>query len=218
MKTLLISTLIVSAAVHAGAEIKMSAACEQQVADVVFDRLGRYDETFSVTGYKVIYQSRFSNLAVVRTSDEVEPREVLVSFVESKDKCTAKYKETLADGLISNIDEEIIDISHTPKTIPGKIFELNGTIVSVTTGEIDPFVIGDVCLIEVKDQNDQITGLITDQWSCDDAAESIKAGKSVTLQIHKQDRIRKKSELEVLRRMFPASRFYKIPFDQIKAN
>lgn len=221
MKSAILMTSLLVTAVAGAKELskKLPAICEQQIVDVVFDKLGRYDETFSVAGYSVIYTNHFNGLAVVRTSDEVEPRDVLVSVrhvqKETGDTCTVKYMQTIADGSTADLDDVLVDLGQSPRTIAAKHFELNATIVSVVTGEIHPYVIGDACLIEVKDEDGQVTGLVTDQYECDEASDKIKAGAKLTAQIHKSDRIKKKAELAELKSMFKASRYYNVPFSQI---
>ena len=195
---------------------KLSAACEKQIVDVVYDKLGRYDETFSVYGYKVIYSAFLSELAVVRTSDEVEPRDVLVSVVDNDSKCVVKYKDVLADGSVSDMGEDMVELTTQPEPIPSKHFEIAGTISAVLSGEIDPFIIGDVCLIEVKMENAPNIVFNTTQWECDNNTANIKSGQKITALVHKKDRIKNKKELAVLKEVFAAPRYYMIPFNEIK--
>lgn len=218
-----ISTLLLSVAAQAQSPlakkdaVQLTAACEQQVVDVVFDKLGRFDETFGVIGYKIIYRNFDEGLVVVRTSDEVEPRDVLASYDYSSksNTCAVKYKETLADGSTADLDDELIAFSQEPKIIPAKHFVLDATVISVVTGEIDPFLVGDACVMEVQGADGQVTGIITDQYDCDENADKIKVGAKITLQIHKSDQIRKKAEVAQLREMFKASRFFNVPFEKI---
>lgn len=203
--------------VSAQAGTKLSANCEKQIVDVVYDKLGRYDETFSVVGYKVIYDSSFTQLAVVRTSDEVEPRDVLVSVFTGNDKkCVVTYKDVLADGITADLDNELVELSQQPQLIPSKHFEITGTITNVLTGEIDPFVIGDACLIEVKMENAPNIVFNTSQWECDNNTATIKAGQKVNVTVHKKDRIKNKKELAVLKEIFQAPRYYLVPFNEIE--
>jgi hypothetical protein len=116
MKTkIFLASMFVATAVMAQSKSeKVTSLCEQQIVNVVTDKFGRNDDTFSVVGYKVIYKNLFSKLAVVRTSDEVEPRDVLVEITENenyKKSCEVKYKEVLADGSVSDIDEELVELT-----------------------------------------------------------------------------------------------------------
>lgn len=214
LSKIILGVFLFSVSAQAGS--KLSAACEKQIVDVVYDKLGRYDETFSVFGYKVIYDSGFTQLAVVRTSDEVEPRDVLVSVSGNNSKCVVKYKDVLADGITADLDKELVELTQQPEQIPSKHFEITGTITNVLTGEIDPFVIGDACLIEVKMENAPNIVFNTSQWDCDDNSAPIKTGQKVTVTVHKKDRIKNKKELAVLKEVFQAPRYYLVPFNEIK--
>ncbi len=116
MKTkIFLASMFVATAVMAESKSeKVTSLCEQQIVKVIYNKFGRNDDTFSVVGYKVIYKNLFSKLAVVRTSDEVEPRDVLVEITENKNSCEVKFKEVLADGSVSDIDEELVELTQQP--------------------------------------------------------------------------------------------------------
>ncbi|MCC2678251.1 MAG: hypothetical protein K0R29_827 [Pseudobdellovibrio sp.] len=208
------SALLLSTAASAQSQAtKLTSACEQSVVNVVYDQFGRYDETFSVVGYKVIYTGFFDQLAVVRTSDEVEPRDVLVRVQSDKNTCAVEFKETLADGSVADI-EDLIELSQSPQKIASKYNQISGTVDSITSGEIDPSVIGEACVIVLNTSAGKKVGLITSQYDCDDA-DSVKQGSTVTASVHKDDRIKDKKELDVLKG-FGASAFFNVPFSEIK--
>jgi hypothetical protein len=197
---------------------RISSQCEQNIVNVVFDRLGRFDETFSVVGYSVIYENSGSGLAVVRTSDEVEPRDVLVSFARnnSQNECTVVFKEVLADGLTADLDNQLIELPMKPQMINSKYLTLEGTLTEVVTGEIDPFLIGDACLLQLKNTKGELIGLVTDLDLCDENMEKLKVGVALKASIHKKNQIKDKATLAELRSMFPAKKFYNVTFDSIK--
>ncbi len=199
---------------------RLSLQCEQDIVDVVYDKYGRHDETFSVYGYTIIYKSHYLDLAVVRTSDEVEPRDVLVSVEEAQqksDRCKVKIKEVLADGMVAELDDVLIELKQTPSKLPGRYIELTGTIHSVLSGEIHPFVLGDACVIEVKDALGELTALVTDMYSCDENQESLKEGKSIKVLVHKKDLMDYEEEnLSEVSDLFESRKFYQVPFANIK--
>ncbi len=106
-----LSLLTIATTAMAAPKLRVSAECEKIVTRAVTEAYGKDDETFSVIGYKIIYTGIFADLIVVRTSDEVEPRDVLVSVNSYKKKgekgCKIKIKEVLADGSVSDIDDEL---------------------------------------------------------------------------------------------------------------
>lgn len=214
MKTFLFSITFGLLSV-ASASQKLSVACEQNITNAVYDQFGRYDETFSVVGYKVIYENWSSGLVVVRTSDEVEPRDVLVSYDQAQSVCNAKYKEVLADGATSEM-EDMIELSQAPQKVASNYSEVSGKVLSLTVGELDPSVIGDACLVQVQTEK-EIVGLLTSQYDCEDNASKLKEGSLVTASLHKRDRIQDKAMLNVLKSLTKSSKFFNIPYSEIKA-
>lgn len=79
--------------------------CEAQIAEKVTEKIGNGDETFSVVTIKMIYGGVFKGasfpvVALVKTSDEVDPRDVLVkTSAPQNGVCTVELIEELADGL-----------------------------------------------------------------------------------------------------------------------
>lgn len=90
-------------------ELTLSESCRQTVEQAVFNKLGKDDETFSVTSSILLYGgskggAHFSPVVLVKTSDEVEPRDVLVVTDWTRNErtqevgCKVRYIRTVADG------------------------------------------------------------------------------------------------------------------------
>lgn len=92
-------------------ELSLPSACEARIIDSVTNKYGQGDETFSVVKVKLLYGGVFKGfglpvVALVRTSDEVEPRDVLVTTGTPKDgKCRIERIQTLADGMVISDSE-----------------------------------------------------------------------------------------------------------------
>ncbi len=91
-------------------ELQLSEQCRKKIESAVYQKIGKGDDTFSVVGMKLLYGGskgglHFSPVVLVRTSDEVEPRDVIVitDWVSSKfaDQvgCKVTHVVTVADGL-----------------------------------------------------------------------------------------------------------------------
>jgi hypothetical protein len=80
--------------------------CKGAIELAVTDQVGGDDETFSVTAVKLVYGGVYKGLsypvvAIVRTSDEVDPRDVLVKTSSpANGTCIVESVEILADGLL----------------------------------------------------------------------------------------------------------------------
>lgn len=96
-------------------ELTLSDTCRDTVEMAVFDKLGKDDETFSIISSHLLYGgskggAHFSPVVLVKTSDEVEPRDVIVltewTRNETTDEigCKVKYMRTQADGLTVDIE------------------------------------------------------------------------------------------------------------------
>lgn len=100
-------------------DLTLSEKCREVIVDAVFTKYGVDDETFSVVGTKLLYGGsigglHYSPVVMVRTSDEVEPRDVLVvtSWVGSefaeKFGCKVISITTVTDGLVLGDDEDFV--------------------------------------------------------------------------------------------------------------
>ncbi len=111
MSLLVLVTIFASSAFSAEQkDLSLNAKCEKKVIEAVYNKLGKDDETFSVVSLKLLYGGskgglNFSPVVLVKTSDEVEPRDVLVvtNWVGSeyvrKQGCKVVSIQTLADGM-----------------------------------------------------------------------------------------------------------------------
>lgn len=106
-----LSLLTVATTATATPKLRITPECEKTMSRAVTEAYGKDDETFSVIGYKIIYTGMFADLVIVRTSDEVEPRDILVSVNSYKKKgekgCKVEIKEVVADGSVADIDDEL---------------------------------------------------------------------------------------------------------------
>ncbi len=89
-------------------EFQLPSDCRAQIEEQVIEQIGKGDETFSVEAIKVIYGgvykgASFPVVALVKTSDEVDPRDVLVkTSAPQNGLCTVEIVEPLADGSTIN--------------------------------------------------------------------------------------------------------------------
>ncbi len=107
MKLTLI-TLFTLFSICAGAieqkDFSIPSDCKSAIEAAVIDQIGNGDETFSVVAIKLVYGGVYKGLsypvvAIVRTSDEVDPRDVLVkTSIPQNGTCVAEFVEILADA------------------------------------------------------------------------------------------------------------------------
>lgn len=107
-----LSLLTIATTATAAPKLRITPECEKTVTRLVTEAYGKDDETFGVIGYKIIYVGFLADLVIVRTTDEVEPRDILVSVNSYKKKgekevCKVEIKEVVADGSVSEIDDEL---------------------------------------------------------------------------------------------------------------
>lgn len=80
--------------------------CKGAIELAVLDQVGGGNETFTVEVVKLVYGGVYKNLsypvvAIVRTSDEVDPRDVLVKTSSpANGTCVVEFVDVLADGLL----------------------------------------------------------------------------------------------------------------------
>lgn len=98
-----------SASAHEQSQLTLSERCEARVIAAVEEQIGQGDETFSVESIKLLYGgsiggSHYSPVVLVKTSDETEPRDILVTAKVEGDRhasrtgCRIVSVHTLADG------------------------------------------------------------------------------------------------------------------------
>jgi len=92
------------------ADLTLSEPCRKTVEDAVFNKLGKDDGTFSIVSSHLLYGgskggAHFSPVVLVKTSDEVEPRDVIVVTDWTRGQsteeigCKVRYIRTLSDGM-----------------------------------------------------------------------------------------------------------------------
>jgi hypothetical protein len=80
--------------------------CKKAIELAVADQVGGGNETFTVEAVKLIYGgvykgSSYPVVAIVRTSDEVDPRDVLVKTSSpANGTCVVEFVDILADGVL----------------------------------------------------------------------------------------------------------------------
>jgi hypothetical protein len=90
--------------------------CEAKIRKAVEERFGKGDETFSISSVRLIYGGskgglHISPVVIVQTSDEVEPRDILVlaNWVSSdfvrREGCKIDTMKVVADGTVIDFEE-----------------------------------------------------------------------------------------------------------------
>lgn len=106
--TLIGMSLSLSAMAYDQSQFQLPSDCKAKIEQEVIERVGKGDETFSVEQVKVVYGgvlggASFPVVALVKTSDEVDPRDVLVkTSAPSNGMCVVEIVEELADGSTIN--------------------------------------------------------------------------------------------------------------------
>lgn len=94
-------------------QLSLTDSCLKTIVDAVTSEYGAEDETFSITGTKLLYGGKYRGLefnpvVLVQSSDENEPRDFLVRAewsLKQDGTCTVTSTETLADGLTVEVDD-----------------------------------------------------------------------------------------------------------------
>lgn len=97
------------------------------------------------------------------------------------------------------------------------IEDVVGQITEVVTGEIDPFVVGDACIVTVKKDNGDLIGLVTDFDACNDfGLEGAYIGRRLAIPASALSLIRDNDRLSVLREFDGKSFFLDVEFGAIE--
>ncbi len=216
-KITLFFALILTGVSTFASKAKLSNKCEQAMVDVIMDKFARYNDTFSTTGYKVIYSGLYNyGLAVVQTSDENEPRDMLVSYNDNHTSCSVEYKETLADGMVADFGNSLIQLELAPRRIANNYSQISGKIEKMIVGEFDPFKVGEACSIVVRTANETVS-LLTGFYECEENEKNLKVGSEISAQLHKDDLIQDESILNILISTSKGDRYFNIPYSEISA-
>lgn len=110
----LIGILMTASQAQAELELRLTDQCHATVEAAIFEKYGKDDETFSIVDMTVIYGGveknlQWSSAIIVTTSDEVDPRHVLVvtapkDSMYSSEDCDIEYVRTMADGLLPDLE------------------------------------------------------------------------------------------------------------------
>jgi hypothetical protein len=92
---------------------------------------------------------------------------------------------------------------------------LSGSILDVQIGEADPFVWGDVCIIELKAATQNI-GLVTDVDECLQNEEDLIKGRQLDVVVLKKDQVLQKDKISLLLLLSNASAFYSVDFGAVE--
>ncbi len=118
----IIMTLVIAASSQALAidqkELTLNKKCLDKIAAAVNAKYGAGDETFSIFATKLLYGGSKGGLHInpvvlVQTSDEVEPRDIVVitsvdgSIDVKKHGCKVVSMNVMADGMTVDIDDAV---------------------------------------------------------------------------------------------------------------
>lgn len=95
-------------------------------------------------------------------------------------------------------------------------FSIQGVIADVITAEMDPFVVGDACVVTIKTKEGHQIGLLSDFEACTDATEDLFVGREITVALTDKERLRSSSKLQVLRDLLAVKAFYEVDFGTIE--
>jgi len=95
-------------------------------------------------------------------------------------------------------------------------FSVQGVISDVMTGEMDPFVVGDACVIKVKTKEGHEIGLLSGFDACTDATDDLVVGREITVSLTDKERVRSSAKLQILREFSTAKAFYQVDFGTIE--
>lgn len=118
MKSVVLSlALIISSQAFAidQRDLTLSEKCLNKITDTILKKYGANDETFSIVSTKLLYGGskgglQISPVVLVKTSDEVEPRDMVVVTSVSrgpKESCTIKSINVQADGLTVDMPDMV---------------------------------------------------------------------------------------------------------------
>ena len=113
--SLLALTFSASAFAAEQSDLRLLPKCATAVKSAVYKKYLEGDDTASITGMKLLYGgskggTHYSPVVLVRTSDEVEPRDILVVASVSGDAeatklgCVVRVIRTLEDGMLPEVD------------------------------------------------------------------------------------------------------------------
>lgn len=91
----------------------------------------------------------------------------------------------------------------------------SGQIAQVVTGEFDPYIVGDACVVLLKTDAKTI-GLLTDFDACEDYAEELSVGRGLTVVVEAQEKVTKTETLEILKGVVVADEYFKVDFGTIE--
>jgi len=91
-----------------------------------------------------------------------------------------------------------------------------GHISDVLIGEIDPFYIGDACLIEVETEDKKIVGLLTNYEECIANEDELFRGRRLAIVFEDNQKISDLSQVQILNSISSAAEFYQVDFGSIE--
>jgi hypothetical protein len=91
----------------------------------------------------------------------------------------------------------------------------NGTIQSVLIGEVDPHIVGDICLIDLATDEGAVIGLVTDHDSCVDNQDELLYGRGLTVSVLPENKITDSAKYDLLKWKSHAKAFYDVEFGAI---
>lgn len=107
-------------------------------------------------------------------------------------------------------------ISHASLAQQNYYISVSGTISSLQVGEFDPFVLGDICLLEVKVSSGAYVGLVTDSESCEENRDELILNRGLVAVVYQDDLIIDEDQVSLLNSLSSAKLFYRVEFGGIE--
>ena len=96
------------------------------------------------------------------------------------------------------------------------LITVSGRIKDFTVGEIDPYIIGDACLIEISINSRETVALLTDYQSCVDYPDDISRLRYIDVVVESKNRITNQKMLSILKLHSKAKWFYEVEYGAIE--
>jgi hypothetical protein len=97
-----------------------------------------------------------------------------------------------------------------------EVSSVHGNIIDYVAGEIDPYLVGDACIVRMVLKNGTPVAFVTDYESCEENSEELQNGRGLTVAIETHNRITDAKTLELLRRSLAARVYYYVDFGAIE--
>lgn len=106
-------------------------------------------------------------------------------------------------------------ISASPLAQAEELKTFEGKITSVVTGEFDPSVVGDACVVSIQTATG-VVAFVTDFDLCEDYRQELTVGRGLTVVSEAKEQVVNQEQLEILRKRVVADDFYAVDFGSIE--